>query len=316
MARIIVSLKNEIQTTKLLVINYLNKFNQVDYIYLLNSMSVRLLPYLTLTFITMVRMVGFAQSALDEIKPFDPVNMNSQVSVDLDSYYFVAENKFFALRPGFFYGLPNGRHFMGLSIPVVHSIFSGDFAGYENTTGIGDIKLSYIGVPYQSNDVLGFQRISAFLDVTAPTGSETLGRGVGAWVYKPGLLFYYRPDVAFHIYPQVNIQFSVSDLNSLGGGDGLPDLEDPEEEERLQIISASLPATFAIDSWAGWVSFNPEYTYSFSEETYFLFLRLDFGKMMGKRSAAALQVTKFIAGQPRLETLVRVRFNFYLADQR
>ncbi len=256
-----------------------------------------------------------AQTAIESHQPYSPVNMESRVSIDLDSYYFVAENKFFAFRPGFHYGLPGKRHVMGISIPVVHSIFSGDFAGFENTTGIGDIKFSYIGVPFESKDALGLQKVSVFFDASAPTGNEQLGRGAGAWIFKPGVVFTYRPNPSFYVFPQVNFQFSSARLNSLGGGDGVPDLEDPDSEEKLNVLSISLPATFVLDEWAGWISLNPEYIQSFEEDTYFLFLRLDLGKMIGDRTSAALNITKFIAGQPRLETMFRFRINFFLNNQ-
>lgn len=256
----------------------------------------------------------FAQSVMDDKRPYDPLNMESRIDLELDSYYFVAENKFFAFRPSFHYGIPNARHQMSLSVPFVHSIFSGDFAGFENTTGIGDFTFTYIGVPYLSKDALGFQRIAAFIEITAPTGNELLGRGVGAWVYKPGIAFTYRPDVAFHLFPRISFQFSTSDLNSLGGGDGLPDLEDPDKEEKLKVITFSFPATFAIDSWDGWITLNPEYTHTFVEDTYFLFLRMELGKMIGERTAASMQITRFIAGQPRLETIIRIRLNFFLGQ--
>jgi len=257
----------------------------------------------------------FAQTTMDSREPYSPVNMESRFGIDFDSYYFVAENKFFAFRPGFYYGLPGKRHVMGITIPVVHSIFSGDFAGFENTTGIGDIKFSYIGVPYVSKDALGLQKVSVFLDATAPTGNEQLGRGAGAWVFKPGVVFTYRPDPSFYVFPQVNFQFSSARLNSLGGGDGVPDLEDPDSEDKLKVLSISLPGTFVIDDWEGWISLNPEYIKSFEEDTYFLFLRLDLGKMIGQRTSAALNITKFIAGQPRLETMFRFRINLFLDNQ-
>lgn len=277
----------------------------------------RIPNYLILSVLPIFILINLnAQSSVDALKPFDPVNMESRVSIDLDTYYFVAENKFFALRPAYFYSIPNKRHLMGISIPFVHSIFSGDFAGFENTTGIGDFKFTYIGVPFQSNDALGLQRISGYVEVTAPTGNEFLGRGVGAWVYKPGIVFAYRLDIAVHLYPQVNFQFSTSNLNSLGGGDGLPDLEDPDKESNLKVMGFSLPATFALDSWNGWVSLTPEYIHTFVEDTYFLFLRMDMGKMIGDRSSASIQVTRFIAGQPRLEAIFKIRFSFYLGTQR
>jgi hypothetical protein len=255
---------------------------------------------------------SFSQSTLDAIKPFDPVNTESRVGLDLDTYYFVAENRFYALRPAYFYSIPNKRHVMSLSIPVVHSIFSGDFAGFENTTGIGDIKFTYLGVPYQSNDALGLQRVTAFLEVTAPTGNERLGRGTGAWVYKPGIVLTYRPDVAFHLFPQINFQFSTANLNSLGGGDGVPDLIDPDKEDQLKVMTISLPGTFALDVWQGWITLTPEYIHTFQEDTYFVFLKMEVGKMISDRTSASLQINRFIAGQPRLETHFRVRLNFFL----
>lgn len=256
-----------------------------------------------------------AQNAIDSREPYNPVNMQSRLNLDFDSYYFVAENRFFAFRPGFYYGVPGKRHLMGITFPVVHSIFSGDFAGFENTTGIGDVKFTYIGVPVETKDALGLQRISTFLEVTAPTGNEILGRGTGAWVFKPGVAFSFRPDAAFHIFPQINFQFSSARLNSLGGGDGVPDLEDPSLNDKLKVISLSVPATFVVDDWAGWISLHPEYIHTFVEDTYFLFLRFDLGKMIGERTAASLNITKFIAGQPRLETMFRVRFSYFLDNQ-
>lgn len=256
----------------------------------------------------------FAQTDIDRLEPYHPALMDSRISLDLDSYYFVAENKFYSFKPGFAYGLPGKRHTMGIAVPVVHSIFSGDFAGFENTTGIGDMKFFYHGVAYQSKDPLGLQRITATFEATAPTGNARLGRGTGAWVYKPGIVVAIRPDEAFHLFPSLNFQISSARLNSLGGGDGVPDLDDPDLNDQLKVISMSLPATFVLDSWSGWVSLHPEYIHTFVEDTYFLFLRLDLGKMIGDNTSASLQITKFIAGQPRLETWIKFRLNFFLSN--
>ncbi|MBX2963018.1 MAG: hypothetical protein KF687_10940 [Cyclobacteriaceae bacterium] len=258
-----------------------------------------------------------AQNPIFEREPYNPANTESRINIDFDSYYFVAENTFYAFRPGFYYGLPGKRHLMGITFPVVHSIFSGDFAGFENTTGIGDVKFTYIGVPIEKKDALGFTRLSTYMEITAPTGNEQLNRGTGGWVFKPGAVFSYRLDPAFYLFPQINFQFSTASLNSLGGGDGVPDLEDGERNSKLQVLSMSLPATFVLDEWKGWISLNPEYIYSFSEDkTWFLFLRMEIGKMIGERTAASLNIKRFIAGQPRLETMFQVRVSFFLDNQR
>lgn len=268
----------------------------------------RLFPLLLLAVVANL----FAQTDIDRLEPYHPALIDSRITLDLDTYYFVAENKFYSLKPGFVYGLPGKRHAMGIAVPIVHSIFSGDFAGFENTTGIGDMKFFYNGVPYQSKDPLGLQRITFTFEATAPTGDERLGRGTGAWVYKPGLVVAIRPDESFHLFPTLNFQLSTARLNSLGGGDGVPDLEDPDLNDQLKVMAFSLPATFVLDSWSGWVSLHPEYIHTFVEDTYFLFLKLDLGKMIGTNTSASLQITKFIAGQPRLETWIKFRLTFFL----
>jgi hypothetical protein len=267
----------------------------------------------TLLLIALPAFPAFSQDGLFSHRPYDPANVQSRVALDFDSYYFVAGNKFFVARAGFYYGIPNNRHAFGLSIPLVHSIFNADFAGYENTTGIGDIRMSYMGAPYVKKTPLGLERISGYLDVTAPTGNADLGHGIGSWLYKPGLIFSVQPGPAFSMFPEIRFQFSGKEVNSRGGADGVPDLDDPDKDEKLQNITVALPLTYAIEDWEGWVSMNTEYTYTFVEDTYFLFLRFDFGRMMGQHSAAGLQITKFIAGQPRLETLVKVRFTFFIS---
>ncbi len=254
----------------------------------------------------------YAQTPLDQYEPYNPTVMRSRIALDTDAYYFVASTYLYGIRPSYFFGLPNNKHTMGITVPFIHSIFAGDFGGYENTTGIGDIKFTYYGVPFQSEDLLGFNRLTFALEVTAPTGNEQVGRGTGAWVYKPALVANIRPIPNAFFFPQINFQFSTSPLNSLGGGDGLPDPEDTDLERQLQVLGASFPFTLTIEQAEAWFTLSADYLYSFSESTSFLFIRMDVGKMLGKNTSGGLQISKFVAGQPRLETLVRARFNFFL----
>jgi hypothetical protein len=66
-----------------------------------------------------------------------------------------------------------------------------------------------------------------------------------------------------------------------------------------------------LDEWNGWFSLNTLYSRSFTEDTDFLFLRMDIGKVIGENASAALRISKFIAGQPRLNVLVQANFSFY-----
>jgi hypothetical protein len=250
------------------------------------------------------------------LRPYDPAVVQSRVALDADSYYFVNANTIYTLRTTFYYAIPNQRHLFGLSVPFVHAIFNGNYGGYENTTGIGDIRFNYLGVPYLKKTPLGLEKLSFRLDVSSPTGNADLGRGAGAWLYKPALIAGIQPAVNVNLFPEVSFQFSGKEVNSQGGTDGLPDPEDPEDDAKLELLSFVLPVSFVMPAWDGYLTLNPQYAYTFVEKTYFLFLQMDVGKMMGGRSSATLQVQQFIAGQPRLNTSVRVRFNFFIGAPR
>jgi len=76
-----------------------------------------------------------------------------------------------------------------------------------------------------------------------------------------------------------------------------------------------MPVTFEMISWSGWFTANMPFSYSLSEKNYFLFLKVDFGKKISERSAASLNITKFIAGQPRLNVLVQARLILFLNNE-
>lgn len=242
----------------------------------------------------------------------DPVSMQGRAAVDIESYFFYNEAQFYALRLGYFYGLGNERHLFGMSLPLVHTVFNADYAGFENTTGFGDLKMSYLFVPYSEKNTIGLTRVSLSLDVSAPTGEYRLGRGAGVWLYKPGIIFTMRPGPAVSFYPEIRFQFSGNEANSQGGSDGVPDPEDPEKDNKVQNLSMAIPLVAQIEDWDGWFSLNIMYTRSFTESTNFFFVRTDIGKMLGPKTSAALRIAKFIAGQPRLNVVVQANFTFYM----
>ena len=251
-----------------------------------------------------------AQITLEDAS--DPASMISRITLDLESYSFENNARFYVFRPGYFYGLKNERHLLGVSLPLMHNVFEGDYAGFENTTGFGDLKMSYLFVPFHKQDVIGVERVTFSFDVTSPTGEYKLGRGVGTWLYKPGIIIKWRIADAVLLYPELRFQFSGDEANSGAGSDGTPDPEDPEKDDRVQNFSISFPATVNIVDWNGWFSLNVLYTRSFTENTDFLFLRTDLGKVIGKSSCASLRITKFVAGQPRLDLIVQANATFFI----
>lgn len=271
-------------------------------------------PFITILMIMVFCHESIAQiqsAPVSEIDASDPAIMKSRVTADFESYFFVAGARFYAMRFGYEYGLQNQRHLFGLSLPLVHNIYLADYGGYENTTGVGDLKMRYMFVPLQKSDNSGLQQVSTYFEMTAPTGASELGRGTGTWVYKPGVIFTFRPNPFVSFYPEIKYSFSTKEANSLGG-DGAPDQGDTGVDGFIKNLNISVPAVALVTDWKGWVGMNATYIQSFSEDTYYVFLRLDFGKMIGEKTSASLNITKFIAGQPRLDALVQAKFQFFI----
>lgn len=270
-----------------------------------------MLRFISIVLISLVGVCNtWAQTNVDEHDASDPATMKSRITTDFDSYFFVAEARHYAMRLGYDYGLQNQRHLFGISLPVVHTIYAADYGGYENTTGVGDLKMRYMFVAWQADNSPTVKRVSLYFEATAPTGQAELGRGTGAWVYRPGFIYTFRPNPYVSFYPEAKYQFSLQDANYLGGD--APDAGDPDLDGRIRNLQLVFPAIVTVRDWDGWFGLNATYIQSFSEETYFLFMRVDFGKMIGKKSSAALNISKFIAGQPRLDVLVQARFQFFL----
>lgn len=255
--------------------------------------------------------IGSYGQMLNSDNASDPVAMQTRVSIDIESFIFHNNAQFYVLRPGYYYGLKNKRHLFGMSLPFMHNIFNGDYAGFENTTGFGDLKITYLFVPYVRRNSIETERITLSMEVTAPTGEYRLGRGVGAWQYKPGLIITVRPGPFLAFYPEVRFQFSGDKVNSQAGTDGIPDPDDPEKDTKMQNLSVSIPLVAQLSDWNGWFAVNVLYTRSLTERSNFFFMRTDFGKMLGPDTSAALRITKFIAGQPRLNVVVQANLSFY-----
>jgi hypothetical protein len=254
-----------------------------------------------------------AQSVFPEkVVPYDPALMASRWMFDANTYLFVAQDRFYTLAAGYAYGLSNERHLFSLHVPFIHTIINADFGGLENTTGIGDLQFAYWWVPFVSKKQHGVERVSLVAGLSAPTGNPVAGRGVGTWLFKPGMVVTVPVSPGVMFYPEARFQFSAGDVNSLGGNDGLPDPEDTDSEGRLQLLSVQLPVIMELPEARAWLGIDAPFQYSLSESTYFLYLKLSFGWMATERSALSLSATKFVAGQPRLNVAVQIRYSIFL----
>jgi hypothetical protein len=241
----------------------------------------------------------------------DPANMKSRIRFDVESYFFHQPARFYAIRLGYMYGLRNERHLFGISVPFVHSIFDEDYQGFENTTGIGDFEMWYM-TSFTTGKSIGLARLSPFLEITAPTGEYLLGRGAGSWLYKPGIVITWIVDPQVAFYPQVRYQFSGDEANSTSGISGIPDIEHPEKDGMMRNIAVELPVVVHFEPLQAWLSINAQYQKALEMDEYFIFMRLDFGKMITERTAASLYLSKFVAGQPRLNVIAQARLQVFL----
>ena len=78
-----------------------------------------------------------AQITLEDAS--DPASMISRITLDLETYGFENNARFYVFRPGYYYGLRNEQHLLGVSVPLMDNVFEGDYAGFENTTRFGDL---------------------------------------------------------------------------------------------------------------------------------------------------------------------------------
>lgn len=242
----------------------------------------------------------------------DPAVARSRVGVTVESYFFRTGPTFYKVMPSYYYALPNHRHLFSLAVPFVHNVFMEDLGGFENTTGLGDVQMSYLTVPVLKDDPLGFNRLSIYGTLSAPTGEYLVGRGAGTWLFKPGMIFRLQaaPEVCF--YPQIAFQISASETNSLGGGQNLPDPSNLVPHRKLQNILFQWPAVVVISAADSWFGINPEYIYSFDERTAYVFFEVSVGKMLNPTTSGTVRISRFVAGQPTLIALVGVDFNFFL----
>lgn len=260
---------------------------------------------------------AWAQSSLEPtpltIYDFaDPTLARTNFGMGVNSYLFTGGTIYYEAVPGFSYALPDARNMLTIEVPFMHNIFPGDFGGYENTTGIGDVRMRYQTVPIKKKDPLGFKQLTFYGELTAPTGAYIFGRGAGTWLIKPGVMATIQasPQVAF--YPEVRFQFSASEASRLGGGQNLPNPDSFQRNRKLQEYVLQFPVVMVLESANTWLRINPEFIQSFNEGVSYLFFEGEVGKMLGDWSSASVNISRFIAGQPRLAVIVEAQFRFYL----
>ena len=144
-------------------------------------------------------------SVLGENNPSNPTLTRTQFRFDFDSYFLVGENRIIAARPSFEYGFNSQRSLARIEVPILSTFYSDNFQGFERQVGLGDINFGFKFLPFldrSGRKIL--QAVSLSLDITSPTGDETIGLGLGQWQYQTTMIFEFRPSAFFALYPRVS----------------------------------------------------------------------------------------------------------------
>lgn len=260
-------------------------------------------------------LTGIAQeiSVLGINNPSNPTLTLTQFRFDLDSYFFVGENRVIAARPSFEYGFNSQRHLARIEVPVLSTFYSGNFQGFERRVGLGDINFGYKVLPYlDRSGRKTLQAVALALDITSPTGDQSIGLGLGQWQYEPSLTLEFRPSAFFAVYPRASYNFTVDDVNGqpLPGGGTIPDPGEDQQSFETMVLDAN--TVIELVDWQGWFAINPIFLRNFRENYSIVALGADIGKMIGPKSSANLHFVQFVGGQPRLQTQVSAQFHFFL----
>lgn len=256
--------------------------------------------------------VGYGQSPPVTVhEGVDPTWVRSAVVLDIGSYVYHQPARFYAATLRYHYGLQNKQHLFGLAIPFVHSVYDQDLRGFENTVGLGDIRMYYRG-RFNTGETTGITHAAPSLEISAPTGAYLLGRSAGAWLYQPGMSLVCDLHPNLSMYPALSFQFSGVKVNSLAGAHGTPDPQNTDRDTALRNMHLTLPMMLKLDGPQAWFGIVPEYITSFSEREYFIFFGTEAGMMLADKTLGMLRVTKFVAGLPRVNIVAEARLQFFL----
>lgn len=197
---------------------------------------------------------GQENSILGEFNPINPTQTASRIDLMFDSYLFQSGDLILATRAIFNYDFNHDRHMVTMNIPWLNTFYVGGYQGDDRNQGLGDISFRYMGLPYldmASKSTL--KAVALVLEITAPTGNDIIGLGLGKWIYKPELIANFRFSPFFAFYPSTKFVFTTSPVNghSNPGFGTTPDPEDPETEGELNSIIFEAPAVLEVEDWDG-----------------------------------------------------------------
>ncbi len=256
--------------------------------------------YISILFVLVFYTTGYAQWPLldngRDLNPADRTMPYNHLDFSGELFNFIQGNLWqFKLSAGFSFLKDN--HELSVDLPLIRS----EYTGIENLSGLGDIKLNYKALTYESKlRVRTLASSSAYVSLSLPTGDEFSGHGAGVPIIIPGFRLAYRPVEQIAIYPDIHYTHSFGEANSAWGGGisgGVPD--DPATEVR-KIRSSQVEVFFNAELNEAWLGIAPVYSYDFIGKEGTLNIRPEIGKLFASSFSVKISGSFYVAGRRRL----------------
>lgn len=260
------------------------------------------------TLVLLVAGVSVVAEETGQVDPSRPTNLYSSVGASLAWGELGTGDTWGArLLSGW---APNRRNEIQLEIRVQHATFP----GLGNETGLGDVRVSYFGLPLVRDGSL--THIGALLDVSLPTGDEHRGLGTGATVVAPGLLFGLAASDILSFYPTLRLHYASSAANCTAGG---PDAVacvtvgpgQADDSGTTEGWSMELLTVIALPS-SRWLQVIPKYSEVIEgPESTSLSLQLNYGMMLLDDLAFSIDLLHEFDNREGLGDHVRLGLEFF-----
>jgi hypothetical protein len=204
----------------------------------------------------------------------------------------------------------NAQNMVQVEIPIQNA----DFENIESSTGLGDIRVRYFGLPMVREATLS--HVGASVDVFLPAGDENKGLGSGSWIIAPGVLFGIAASDTLNFYPILSYQYSASVVNCTAGGSDAggcvpPGPGESESDGSTQAVSVEVMTVFGLPAGM-WFQVIPKYSEVFDgPESRSFNTRLNWGWMLPENLSLSVDFLHEFENRDGLQNHVRVGVGYY-----
>jgi hypothetical protein len=260
-----------------------------------------------ITFLIVLYIPIVALSQEQEIKPFDPTQINTAVSLD-GHRYDLFEGEIYQLRVKGQYGFAENRHQFALSVPYMTS---DKFSGIERQTGIGDVRVNYL---FKFKDEMDTEMPKSFafgLDFNIPTGDVDAGHGIGAVVISPVLHYAVWPVPTVAAFLSARYAHSTKYVEGAWWGGGTIPGGDPNLEPKVRDLMLDAKGLIQIGD-GGWLSISANYVQYIDEKDYTINIVPELGKIWNQKFSLHIQSVVWLGGRKKAKNITSFHLRYFL----